>query len=115
MKSVIIKLLIDRDRSPGNWFISGSQQFPIMKSISESLAGRAAILSLPTFAYSERKLQKELVPYLLESTYPEPLLYEKNQQPPPKEVVCKERPIGAYIVAKATKEESLFSRLSPLP
>lgn len=75
-----IKILIDRDRSPGNWFITGSQQFSVMKSISESLAGRAAILSLPTFTYSERKLQKELVPYLLESSYPEPLLYKKVNQ-----------------------------------
>lgn len=72
----IIKILIDRDRTPGNWFITGSQQFSVMKSISESLAGRAAIVSLPTFTYSERKKQKELVPFLLESSYPEPLLYE---------------------------------------
>ncbi len=72
----IIKILIDRDRTPGNWFITGSQQFSVMKSISESLAGRAAILALPTFTYSERKKQKELVPFLLESSYPEPLLNE---------------------------------------
>jgi predicted AAA+ superfamily ATPase len=70
----IIKILIDRDRTPGNWYITGSQQFSVMKSISESLAGRAAILSLPTFSFSERKTKKALVPYLLESSYPEPLL-----------------------------------------
>ena len=71
-----IKILIDRDRTPGNWYITGSQQFSVMKSISESLAGRAAILSLPTFTYSERKIQKDLIPFLLESSYPEPLLYK---------------------------------------
>ncbi len=75
-----IKILIDRDRTPGNWFISGSQQFSVMKSISESLAGRAAILSLPTFTYSERKVQRDLGPYLLESSYPEPLLHKKINQ-----------------------------------
>ena len=71
-----IKILIDRDRTPGNWYITGSQQFSVMRSISESLAGRAAILSLPTFTYSERKIQKDLIPFLLESSYPEPLLYK---------------------------------------
>lgn len=76
----IIKILIDRDRSPGNWFITGSQQFSVMKSISESLAGRAAILSLPTFTYSEREVQRDLVPYLLESSYPEPLLNKNVNQ-----------------------------------
>lgn len=70
----IIKILIDRDRTPGRWYITGSQQFSVMKNISESLAGRAAILSLLTFAYSERKTQNDLVSYLLESSYPEPLL-----------------------------------------
>ncbi len=70
----IIKILIDRDRTPGRWYITGSQQFSIMKNISESLAGRAAILSLLTFAYSERKTQNDLVSYLPESSYPEPLL-----------------------------------------
>jgi len=75
--SQFIKILIDRDRTPGNWFITGSQQFSVMKSISESLAGRAAILSLPPFTYCERKVQRDLIPYLLESSYPEPLLYEE--------------------------------------
>ncbi len=76
----IIKILIDRDRTPGNWFISGSQQFSVMRNISESLAGRAAILTLSTFAYSERGTQKDLVPYLLESSYPQPLLYSNVNQ-----------------------------------
>jgi len=69
-----IKILIDRNRKPGAWFITGSQQFSVMKNVSESLAGRAAILSLPPFCYAEREDKKELLPYLLESSYPEPLV-----------------------------------------
>lgn len=76
----IIKILVDRDRTPGSWFISGSQQFSVMRNISESLAGRAAILTLPTFAYSERREKEDLVPYLLESSYPQPLLYKNVNQ-----------------------------------
>jgi len=78
--SQVLKLLIDRDRTPGGWFITGSQQFSVMKNISESLAGRAAILSLPTFSYSESEKNEELIPYLLSSSYPEPLLNERVNQ-----------------------------------
>ena len=69
-----IKILIDRNRSPGNWYITGSQKCSAMKNISVSLAGRADVLSLPPFNLAERPEQKDLVPYLLSSSYPEPLL-----------------------------------------
>src|SRR5271157_437416 len=35
-----VKMLVDKDRIPGTWFITGSQQFSVMKNVSESLAGR---------------------------------------------------------------------------
>ncbi len=72
-----IKILIDQDRIPGQWFITGSQQFSVMKNISESLAGRAAILSLPTFQLNERKDRFDLGDYLLKSTYPEIVVNKK--------------------------------------
>jgi len=72
-----IKILIDEDRIPGQWFITGSQQFSVMKNISESLAGRAAILSLPTFQLNERKDKFDLGDYLLKSTYPEVVVNRK--------------------------------------
>lgn len=66
-----VKILVDRDRTPGQWFITGSQQFSVMKNISESLAGRAAILSLPTFQIKERKDISDIGSYLLRGSYPE--------------------------------------------
>ena len=39
-----IKIRIDNDRKPGIWIMTGSQQFPLMKGISETLAGRIAVL-----------------------------------------------------------------------
>ena len=39
-----IKIRIDNDRRPGIWIMTGSQQFPLMKGISETLAGRIAVL-----------------------------------------------------------------------
>lgn len=66
-----VKLLIDQKREPGQWFITGSQQFSVMKNISESLAGRAAIFSLPPFSIKERRETCEIADFLLTSSYPE--------------------------------------------
>lgn len=49
-----IKTAIDEDRKPGGWLLSGSQNFVLMKRVSESLAGRAAVLSLLPFSLAER-------------------------------------------------------------
>jgi hypothetical protein len=49
-----IKSSIDEDRQPGRWILTGLQNFALMQNVSESLAGRAAILSLQPFAVAER-------------------------------------------------------------
>jgi len=41
-----IKTRIDEKRKPGQWLFTGSQNFVLMEGISQSLAGRAAVLSL---------------------------------------------------------------------
>ncbi len=50
-----IKEIIDNNRRPGMFFLTGSQQFAVMKNISESLAGRVAVMTLLPFSYSEAK------------------------------------------------------------
>ncbi len=57
-----IKAEIDRNRKPGNWILTGSQQWALMKGISETLAGRVAVLSLHPFSLDEinKNLQPEL-------------------------------------------------------
>ena len=42
-----LKYRIDRNRSPGQYFLTGSQVFQLMEGISESLAGRCAVLMGP--------------------------------------------------------------------
>jgi hypothetical protein len=45
---------IDRDRHRyGRWILTGSQRFNLMKDISESLAGRVAIMELMPFCLKE--------------------------------------------------------------
>ncbi|MBS3949503.1 MAG: ATP-binding protein [Peptococcaceae bacterium] len=41
-----IKLIADKERKKGQFFLTGSQQFQMMKNVSDSLAGRIGILNL---------------------------------------------------------------------
>ncbi len=41
-----IKMAVDADRQPGRFWLTGSQQFHLMRDVSESLAGRVGIVHL---------------------------------------------------------------------
>jgi len=74
-----LKMRIDRNRQQsGRWLLTGSQQFQLMHNISESLAGRVAILELLPFSILELQLanqkSEDLVSVLWYSCYPEPAL-----------------------------------------
>jgi predicted AAA+ superfamily ATPase len=49
-----IKLRVDPRKQSGLYWLSGSQQFHLMKGVSESLAGRIAVLKLQGFSQRER-------------------------------------------------------------
>jgi uncharacterized protein len=53
-----IKRRVDRDRSAGQYLLTGSQQWGVLRSISESLAGRAVFLDLDGFSIAEASLEK---------------------------------------------------------
>jgi hypothetical protein len=48
-----IKLAVDKARLRGQFFITGSQSFPLMQNLSESLAGRCAIVNLQPLSAHE--------------------------------------------------------------
>lgn len=50
-----IKMYIDRDRKKGQFFMCGSQQFKMMKGVSESLSGRIGLITL--LGYSLREIK----------------------------------------------------------
>ena len=50
-----LKARIDHDRRPGRFLLTGSQVFAMMQGVSESLAGRCAILTLSSLSWSERR------------------------------------------------------------
>jgi len=49
-----IKIQVDQDRRPGMFWLTGSQQFLMMKGVSETLAGRIGIINLLGFSAAER-------------------------------------------------------------
>ncbi len=48
-----IKRRIDRNKKPGQYILTGSQQWGVMKQMTESLTGRTVILQLESFSLSE--------------------------------------------------------------
>jgi uncharacterized protein len=52
---VAIKRAVDLNKAPGRFILSGSANFLLMKSISDSLAGRAVYFNLHPFSRRERK------------------------------------------------------------
>lgn len=67
----LIKMAVDAKRKTGLFWLTGSQQFQMMKGVSETLAGRVAILNLLGFSGRERhRLPLDVPPFL---PAPEPL------------------------------------------
>lgn len=48
-----VKILADQNQIPGQFVLTGSNQFAMMKDVSQSLAGRVAILELLPFSFHE--------------------------------------------------------------
>lgn len=59
-----LKMAIDSNRSNGMYYLTGSQQFELMKNISESLAGRIGIMHLTGISLGERMGSTDAVPFI---------------------------------------------------
>lgn len=68
-----LKRKIDTNKTPGQYYLTGSQQWGIIKSMSESLAGRTAFIDLFGFSLCEIAGLKENNPWL-------PLWLEKPEK-----------------------------------
>ncbi len=77
-----LKVRIDRERrQQGRWLLTGSQQFQLMANVSESLAGRIALLELLPFSLLETGdlLPPDLPPVLWNGSYPDPALQPEKR------------------------------------
>ena len=59
-----IKAIVDQENKPGMYWLTGSQQFHLMKNVSESLAGRVGILHLDGFSQDEKNGNPMAQPFL---------------------------------------------------
>ena len=64
-----IKIILDRDHKKGQFFMCGSQQFQMMKGVSESLSGRIGLVTLLGFSLRESHHIDFDVPFLPTDEY----------------------------------------------
>ena len=65
-----IKMKVDEENKRGMYWLTGSQQFTLMKNVQESLAGRVGIVNLNSFTYSEINGNKNKVVFKPTEFYP---------------------------------------------
>lgn len=59
-----IKMEVDANKNNGAYWLTGSQQFHMMKNVSESLAGRVGIINLMGFSLSELESNIKKQPFM---------------------------------------------------
>ncbi len=61
-----IKMAVDKSKKKGQFWLTGSQQFDMMKNVTETLAGRVAIMNLQGISLSEEQGRPDDAPFLPE-------------------------------------------------
>lgn len=78
-----LKTAVDDDPCPGKYIVTGSQQFGLLAGVTESLAGRAAFLTLLPFSVDELSEAARLPPdpfeAMVKGFYPP--LYDREVEP----------------------------------
>jgi predicted AAA+ superfamily ATPase len=64
-----IKMNVDKSKKKGQYFLSGSQPFRLMQNVSESLAGRAGVLTLYGLSLREINQEAWIKPFLPTTEY----------------------------------------------
>lgn len=64
-----IKMYIDKEHKKGQFFMCGSQQFKMMKGVSESLAGRIGLITLLGFSLRETHSAECYTPFIPTEEY----------------------------------------------
>lgn len=59
-----IKIVVDREKKNGMFWLTGSQKFHLMKEVTESLAGRVAIVDLLGFSQAEIEGREKNKPFI---------------------------------------------------
>lgn len=65
----VLKLTVDEAKKSGQYLLSGSQQFHLMKNVSETLPGRIAVLTLLGLSLREMRRSGNTSPFLPSDAY----------------------------------------------
>ena len=78
-----IQIIVDQNNQPGQFVLTGSQQFEVIESINQSLAGRTALIKLLPFSLEELYTKKNEVPSIKDLFYTGfyPRIYHDNLNP----------------------------------
>jgi predicted AAA+ superfamily ATPase len=63
----VIQGIVDREDSPGRFVLTGSQQFHLVEKVSQTLAGRTALVNLLPFSLTELQGRPESDPWQLDA------------------------------------------------
>lgn len=81
--SSLIQVIVDENNRPGQFVLTGSQQFEVIESINQSLAGRTALIRLLPFALEELYFKRDMIPPVKDLFYKGfyPRIYHDNLNP----------------------------------
>jgi hypothetical protein len=103
-----IQVLVDEKKTPGRWVLTGSQNLLLLESVSQSLAGRTAILHLLPLSRSEARrfkvYPKALDEVMLTGGYP--AIFDKR--------IPFADWLGAYVATYVERDVRTISNVSDL-
>lgn len=101
-----VKMRVDNSPARGQFLITGSQHFTLMKNVAESLAGRVALLQLLPMAITEGRLATRNYSFRgMNGSYPE-LVSRRGHDP--------ERWLASYVATYIEKDVQPFYRLEKI-
>lgn len=105
-----IKIMVDRDKRNGLFWLTGSQKFQLMRGITESLAGRVAIIDLLGLSQAELDGRAALSqPFVPTAQW---IAAARGNAPKPLMAVFRQIWLGSFprLVAQGAKTRDLFYR-----
>ena len=105
-----IKIMVDRDKRNGLFWLTGSQKFQLMRGITESLAGRVAIIDLLGLSQAELDGRAALSqPFVPTAQW---IAAARGNAPKPLMAVFRQIWLGSFprLVAQGAKTRDMFYR-----
>ena len=107
-----IQTLVDREDTPGRYVLSGSQNFLLLRSISQSLAGRSAILHLLPLSLDELEEREPFPLEKLVASIDVPASHQGKDRPATKKLSSE--PSARFFVTRPPLSAiQMFSRFAP--